>query len=262
MNSVDMLKFALFSAIDSPLNLLFALVGGIAGFGVVWFLKWSINKKWAGGSILAVIAAIAACVGTLCYLGMQNADFYLQRQKTEKSIELREDPVWRNDALSRTWNEVVDEENQDKYDRIEDGGTWLPVAESIDLSMYAQQAAQVLEDYLTLDSGTPHTVIFASKEDVMKTVLAGNKAQQVFDRLDTIEGDLSSVVVKQLSQDNPVADSVMVYRVDELYEAISESVDSEKADTMKFILIGSILFVLVPALFACVGGWKDLVSTK
>ena len=254
MDSLDIIKFAFSSALSSPLNFILAAVAAAGAFLVVAVAKNLINTKWPGGTLWAGIAAVVAAVCIFIYLGMANADGYIMSQKTSLSSKLRDDAVWRNEALSRTWEIIATEDNQVGVTPIIEGGTMLKLGSKADAQIYAQETAQVLEDHLRLKSTMPNNVSFQSKEDVAITIMAANQNEEI--------ANASAEMPFELYQDNGIANQALELRVDELFEAVNEGVDSEKQhamDLMVYVLAGSLLLMSV---IVGIGGWRDLLSTK
>lgn len=254
MDYLDILKFSFSSALSSPLNLLFAAGAAVIGYIAVAVAKNLINTKWPGGTVWAVIAAVVAAVCIFAYLGMVNADAYIMSQKTSVSASLRDSPVWRNEALSRTWELIASEENQNGATPIIEGGTMMNLTSKADAQIYAQEAAQVLEEHLRLKSTMPSNVAFQSKEDIAVTVMAANQNEEL--------ANASPTSPYELYQDNGIANQVLELRVDELFEAVSEGVDSEKQQAMDSITYTMACTLVLMFIIVGVGGWKDLLSTK
>lgn len=254
MDYLDILKFACSSALSSPLNFIFAAVAAAGGFLVVTVAKNLINTKWPGGKTLAGIAAAVSAACTFTYLGMNNADAYIMSEKASLSSKLRDDVVWRNEALSRTWENIATEDSQAGVTPIIEGGTMMKISSKADAQIYAQEAAQVLEEHLRLKSSMPSNVSFQSKEDVAITVMAANQNEEL--------ANASPERPYELYQDNGIASQVLELRIDELFEAVSEGVDSEKQHAMDSMVLVLISVLLLMSVIVGIGGWRDLLSTK
>mgnify|MGYP000085424181 CR=1 FL=1 len=247
-----MLEFALRAAMSTPLNFLLAAAGGFAGYMITRFFKWSIHKKWRGGIVTGFVVAAVTAIAVFGSLGMQNSDAYIQSKKASMSDQLRNDPVWRNEALDRTWNIVVSDGNQEGVTPIEDGGTMIKLTSIADAQIYAQEAAQALEDHIRLNQPVILNTELQSKEDVAVTVMASSQNQ------DFQTASIQNPV--ELNQDNKIATEVMDLRVAEVFESYTEGVDSQKSKTMQFLIYTITLTILIGSVIVCISAWKELTS--
>ena len=254
MDYIDIVKFSFASALSSPLNFIFAVAAAAAGYLFVAAVKHSINTKWLGGRIWAGFAAAATAVCAFTYLGIINADAYIMTQKASLSSKLRDDVVWRNEALLRTWQIIATEENQAGLTPIIEGGTMMKLSSKADAQIYAQEAAQVLEEHLRLKNPMPNNVLYQSKEDVAITVMSANQNEELANATPEKPYDLY--------QDNGIASQILELRVDELFEAVSEGVDSEKQHAIDLVLYLLLGVLITMSIIVGFGGWRDLLSTK
>jgi hypothetical protein len=254
MDLIEILEFAIRAALSSPLNLVFAIVGSIVGYFLVVGIKNLINTKWPGGKVCAVIAAAFGAICTFAYLGLAGSESYVQLRKAQIKSELDSDIVWRNEALSRTWEIIATEENQKGVTPIIEGGTMINLASFADAQIYAQEAAQVLENKLNESDKSYGSVNYQSKEDVAITVMAANQNTEL--------REASESTPYELYEDNGIASQVLDLRIDERFLAESEGVAAEKHEAMSTATWLGACVIALMSIIAGYGGWRDLLSTK
>lgn len=254
MDSIEILEFALRSALASPLNIAFSVAAAAVGYFIVVGTKYIINTKWPGGKACAIIAAAFGAVCTFAYLGLSSSESYIQLRKTQIKAELDSDIVWRNEALARTWEIIATDDNQVGVMPIIEGGTMIKLTSIADAQIYAQESAQVLENNLNENYPSFGSVNYQSKEDVAITVMAANQNTEI--------RDASESAPYELYQDNSIANQVLDLRIDERFTAEAEDVATDKHQAMQATMWVGILVIAIMSMIAGYGGWRDLLSTK
>jgi hypothetical protein len=178
---------------------------------------------------------------------MIGADPYIQKQKVELLINLRDDVVWRNDALVRAWNQLDVDSAQDGLTAPDAGGTQLRLKSVAHAQIYTQQIAAVLESLLGSLPDAPPAVEYRSEEDVaLQVVNDGNQIQMIG-------------YPETVNQDNFIADAVLKIRVDELFDAKNHGVEAKTASLKQALIIFLASVLVCCACLIMMRAWKDLV---
>ena len=254
MNSIEIFEFALRSAFASPINIAFSVAAAVFGYFIVVGAKYIINKKWPGGKVCAIIAAIFCAVCTLTYIGLLSGESYIQLRKMQIKGMLDNDIVWRNEALARTWEIIATDDNQDGVTPITEGGTMIKLTSIADAQIYAQEAAQVLESKLHENYPSFGNVNYQSKEDIAVIVMAANQNSEI--------KVVSPEAPYELNQDNSIANQVLDLRIDERFTTEAENVVTNKYKAMQATTWIFTFAIAIMSIIAGYGGWKDLLSTK
>lgn len=191
-------------------------------------------------------ATIAAAIA-VSFFGMQGAESYIQKQKVELLNSLRGDVVWRNDALTRAWNQLDVADNQSGLEHPDAGGSQIRVKSIAHVQIYTQQVAAVLESVLGSLPDSPPSVEYRTEEDVALQIANDSNQIQLME------------YPEEFNLDNFLADEVMEIRVEELFDAKNNGVEA-RADSLNRVL----MIVLVLVLFVSGGitmraAWQDLV---
>jgi hypothetical protein len=250
MSSLEIITFSLKSAWHTPLNILIAILAGIGGYTLLLFFRWSINKKWGGCMLVMIVVALAFVILTFSYRGLLGAHSYIERQKVSELNVLRDDAVWRNEALARAWTQLSIVGKQRDLIPPEEGGTEIRLHSKEDSQIYAQQVAQAMEDHLRELPHTPPTVEFQTKEDIAIQVVEGNSEIQMMN------------YPQLVSQDNSIANEILEIRVDEVFSASTNGVEARSAQLKKSIYILLSLIGLAGILAVTTRAWVDLLKTN
>ena len=200
--------------------------------------------------LVMIVVALAFVILTFSYRGLQGAHSYIERQKVSELNVLRDDAVWRNDALTRAWTQLSLADKQKDLVSPEEGGTEIRLHRIEDSQIYAQQVAQAVEEHLREIPNTPPTVEFETKEDVAIEVIEGNSEIQMMD------------YPQLLSQDNSIANEILEIRVDEVFSASSNGVEARSGQLKKSIYILLSVIGLVGILIVTTRAWGDLFRTN
>jgi hypothetical protein len=248
MSLAEILEFSLRSAFNIPINFVYAIIASLLAYAVVFIARWSISKKWNGGGITALVTAAFIGFLTFIYLGLEGADSYIEVQKVKVTGQLREDALWRNEALSRAWIQLKVDDKQKGLESIEDGGLSIRLSSAADAQIYAEEAAAALEDYLRLMPYTPPTVEFESKQDIAAQIMQQNQEFQ------------SMTEPEILEQDNRLANQILDMQIETVTIASKDGVKSVSDGTKRLLVLIGVLFVLVTSSFVGFSAWKSLTN--
>lgn len=246
MSLLDMLVLSLKSGF-SPLNFVIALVVGVVGGGLVFVMRSSVNRKWGGGVLSMTILGIVWLVVAISCMGMKGASSYLEKERHALEAELRDDPIWRNEALGRAWQKLNASDEQSGLVPPEEGGTDLRLSSAPGAQIYAEILAEVLREETVGRIDYPELAEFKPPQEV---------AAYVFDSNDMLTMEFPTV----LNQDNIMANLAMEHRSGEYYTPYSKVV-AESEGKMNF----SLLVVAVASLVLSLGivmwnAWRDLTK--
>ena len=246
MSLFDVFILSLRSGV-SPLNVVIALVVAVVAALLVVFMRFSMNKKWGGGLLCMTLLALLVLVLTISFLGLKGAASYLEKQRYALEAELREDPVWRNEALGRAWQKLNVADGQSGLVPAEEGGTDLRVSSSAEAQIYTEILAEVLEEELLGRLDHPNLADFKPAQEV---------AAYVFDSNEMLTMEYPSV----LNQDNVMANLVMEHRSGEYYTPYGKQVSGSRGKmTLSLFALAGISSVLALGIVS-VGAWKDLMK--
>lgn len=191
-------------------------------------------------------SAVAAAVA-VCFFGMQGAEQYIQKQKVEVLNSLRDDVVWRNDALTRAWNQLDVADNQSGLEHPDAGGPQIRLKSIAHVQIYTQQVAAVLESVVGSLPDSPLGVEYRTEEDIALQIASDSKRIRLME------------YPEDLSLDNFLADEVMEIRVDELFDAKNNGVEARAGSLNQALIIVLALVFFVSSFVTMRAAWQDLV---
>jgi len=247
MSFSEILQFSVLSSLSEAIYLLYSLLFGVAFYFVLWGLRWSINKKWKGGSKCLYAGSLVAAALAVSFLGVQGAEQYIQKQKVELLNSLRDDVAWRSDAMTRAWNQLDVADNQSGLKHPDAGGSQIRVKSIAHIQIYTQQVAAVLESLLGSLPDSPPGVEYRTEEDVALQIANDSNQIQLME------------YPEELSLDNFLADEVMEIRVEELFDAKNNGVEARAGSLNQALIILLALVLLIFGFVTMREAWKDLV---
>lgn len=245
MTTIDLILFSLRSGANG-----LGIGGGIAvaliGVLLLWFTRYSINKKWSGGVKLMFSQALLLILVTMSYLGLQKGSEYISKKEYNLESELSEDPVWRNTGLVLAWDLLTGDGGQSGLTPPDEGGTEISLRNGAEAEIYSGVLAEVVQEELERRIKHPLLVKFTSPEEVTAFIFEKNEVA-------TVE------YPQTFEQANLFANEVLKHRVEEYFTAYSEAVDSGRAETNLILTIIAIASFIVSSVFIALGAWKDLM---
>ena len=246
MSITEILQFSISSGLGGA-GKIYGVVALVACFLLLWFVRYSINRKWSGGIKAMVGQSVICGVVVVCWFGLKEAPQHIEKEKRELESFLEPAPEWRADALGRAWQELSEDGGQAGLIPPEEGGVQISLRNSAEAEIYTGIIAEVVEKEIQTTASNALLVDLTGKEDVTAAVF-GMDQVAVMDYPRTEE------------QGNMLETLVLEHRLAEY----SKDYNLELADSTPRVtpillivgigtLLGSIVFIIKKA-------WDDLMS--
>lgn len=233
MSFIEIVIMCLKASFSEFSALLYAALVAIACFGILHFLGTSVYKGWSGGLITKLICTCVMLAGSLLIYGLSQSEAYLTNQAAVTKNTIAGDVVWRNQALTYTWDALGENSDQGSLDHPDLGGTDIVLSSIAHAQIYSQNLAGSVRSILEADPSNPTLLEYRADDDVALQFVSESSQLKTLSYPTTV------------NQDNFIADGILDIRTTELLEQKLKLLDAEKGQFRSSLLIGMVAVFLI-----------------
>lgn len=246
MSIFEIIHFSINSGLGG-LGKIYGIVALVGCFILLWFVRYSMNKKWSGGTKVMFGQSLLFGFLVVSWVGLKEAPQYIEEEKGKVESFLEPAPEWRADAFGRAWSDLSEDGGQGDLKPPEEGGVQIYLHKQAEAETYAGFIAEAVEGEIQATANNGLLVDLADKEDVVAAVFAMNQVAAM-------------EYPRKEKQGNVLENLVLEHRLSEYVKDYNSVVADSAPRVTPILLIAAFVPLVMSIIFIGKGSWDDLMS--
>lgn len=246
MSIPEIIQFSINSGLGG-VGKIYGVVALVGCFVLLWFVRYSMNKKWNGGTKVMFGQSLLFGFVVVSWFGLKEAPKHIEEEKGKVEGFLEPAPEWRADALGRAWSDLSEDGGQAGLIPPEEGGVQISLRNRPEAEKYTGFIAEAVEGEIQATANNGLLVDLADKEDVVAAVFEMNQvAAMEYPRTE--------------EQGNVLENLVLEHRLSEYVKDYNSVVADSVPRVTPILLMIAFVPLVMSIIFIGKGAWVDLMS--
>ena len=246
MKLAELVQFSIHSGVGG-VGKIYGAFAFIGCFLLLWFVRYSMNKKWNGGIRVMFGQSLLFGVVVVSWFGLKEAPQYIEKERGKVESFLEPAPEWRADALGKAWNDLSEDGGQAGLTSPDEGGVNISIRNLAESEKYTGFIAEAVEREIQAIADNGLLVDLTDKEDVVAAVFDTNQV-------------LAMEYPRTEKQGNVLEKLVLEHRLSEYVKDYNSLVADSVPRVMPILLIVAFVPLVISIIFVAKQAWDDLMS--